>query len=101
MVKDKLKVVCETPTAGKQGTRIAKWKYDAVRTAIRKAVPKSKDGVEFQHLASMVKQFVSPEDRDQVGLVSWYTTAVKLDMEVRGEIDRVPGSKPQRIRRVR
>jgi hypothetical protein len=31
------------------------------------------------------------------GSVLWYYTTVKLDLEARGEIRRVPGSKPQLI----
>jgi hypothetical protein len=31
------------------------------------------------------------------GSVPWYFTTVKLDMEARGEIRRVPNSKPQLI----
>ncbi len=34
------KVVCETPTPGKQPTRIDRWKYDAVRRAILKVTPR-------------------------------------------------------------
>ena len=32
------------------------------------------------------------------GSVGWYATAVKLDLEARGELERVPGAKPQRVR---
>ncbi len=95
------KILCRTPTPGKQGTRILRWKYDAVRNAIRKIVPRRKDGVKFQHLAGRVKALLSPDERKRLGSVSWYTVTVKLDMEVRGELKRVAGSRPQRIYRVR
>ena len=101
MAKEEPKVLCETPTPGKQGTRILKWKYDAVRRAIRKIVPRSKHGIEFQEIANLVEQALSAEDRENLGSISWYTVTVKLDLEIRGEIERIPGSKPQRIRRVR
>jgi hypothetical protein len=32
------------------------------------------------------------------GSISWYVTTVKLDLEARGLIARVPGSHPQRLR---
>jgi len=32
------------------------------------------------------------------GSVSWYFTTVKLDLEARGILERVPGERPQRIR---
>ena len=32
------------------------------------------------------------------GSVSWYVTTVNLDLEARGESERVPGSQPQQLR---
>ena len=93
------KVLCETPTPGKQPTHIAKWKYDLVRTAILAAVPAEEGGVEFSRLPELVEGQLSPGDLERLGSVSWYTTTVKLDLEVKGEIERVPGSRPQRLRR--
>ncbi|MFC2030422.1 DUF6958 family protein [Chloroflexota bacterium] len=93
------RVLCRTPTLGKQGTRIAKWKYDLVRARILEAVPRDEIGVEFSSLPSTLQEALSEAEREKLGSVSWYTTAVKLDVEVRGEIERVPGSRPQRLRR--
>ncbi len=98
---DEPKVVCETPTPGKQPTRIPKWKYDLVRAAILKAVPADEQGVEFRRLADLVERSLDPADLEKLGSVSWHTTTVKLDLEVKGEIERVIGSTPQRLRRVR
>lgn len=93
------KVVCETPTPGKQPTAIAKWKYDLVRNAIRKSVPTSKNGVAFKELPDLVADAISAEDRARLGSVSWHTTTVKLHMETTGELERVAGAVPQRVRR--
>lgn len=98
---EKIKVLCETPTTGKKGTRIPKWKYDAVRAAIRKIVPRSKEGIEFRDLPNLVKEALSAEAVDSLGSVSWHTVTVKLHLEVIGELERVVGAKPQRVRRVR
>lgn len=95
------KVCCQTPTPGKSSTNIDQWKYDAVRAAIRKAVPRNKLGLEFRALPAAVKAHLSPDHLARLGSVSWYTTTVKLDLEVRGELERVPGSRPQRLRRVK
>ena len=38
MSSDERKIVCQTPTPGKKPTRIAKWKYDLVRSTILKVV---------------------------------------------------------------
>lgn len=40
------------------------------------------------------------EERRRLGSASRYTTSVKLGLEVRGVIERIPGAKPQRLRRV-
>jgi hypothetical protein len=99
MRADEPKVLCETPTPGKRPTRISKWKYDLVRSAILRAVPDDERGIEFRQLAGLVRDLISPDELDRLGSVSWYTTTVKLDLEVRGEIEMVPGSRPQALRR--
>ena len=98
MTNQEEKVKCETPTSGKKPTRIAKWKYDLVREAILAVVPSDDQGVEFSQLANLVAGQISEDDLKKLGSVSWHTTTVKLDMEVKGEIERIPGSKPQRLR---
>lgn len=101
MAKEEAKVLCETPTPGKKGTRIPQWKYDAVRAAIRKIVPRSKDGIEFRELPDLVEKTLSVEARRNLGSITWHTVTVKLHLEVIGEIERIAGSKKQRIRRAR
>jgi len=55
MPPDESKVLCHTPSPGKQPTRIVRWKYDRVRSAILAAVPAG-DGVEFRQLAGQVRR---------------------------------------------
>ena len=92
------KVICETPTLGKQPTRIDKWKYDLIRTAILAVAPSDDQGVEFSKLPKLIEGQISADDLKRLGSVPWYSTTVKLDMEVKGVIERVPRSKPQRLR---
>jgi len=92
------KVLVETPTPGKQPTRIDKWKYDLVRAAILAVVPANEHGIEFNALPQLVEEYLSPDELSNLGSVSWYTTTVKLDMEVKGELERIPGAKPQKLR---
>lgn len=92
------KAVVETPTPGKQPTRIDKWKYDLVRQAILSVIPAGEDGVAFNQLAKLVAAQIPADDLERLGSVSWYTTTIKLDMEVKGELERIPGAKPQRLR---
>ncbi len=91
------KIQTRSPIEGSGGTRISKTKYDAYKKAILKVVPKSKDGITFNELPKAVKR-VLPKHIE--GSVNWYTVCVKLDLEARGMIERVPGSKPQRLRRI-
>ena len=95
------RVECRTPTPGSQSTRIPRWKYDAVRAAIRAVVPRDKDGIEFRALSALVAKTLPAASRGKLGSVRWHTVTVKLHMEVTGELARIPGSRPQRIRRVR
>jgi len=92
------KVLCETPTPGKKGTRIDTWKYEAVRKALRKVIPRKAPGVLFEDLPELVEQALPAEDKAKLGSILWYTTTVKLHLEVIGEIERIPGTSPQRIK---
>ena len=91
------KVACRTPTKGRDGvTNIPKWKFALLRTAILDAV--GAQGLEFSHLQDAVRSRISDADLDKLGSLGWHVTSVKLEMEVRGEIERVPGTKPQRLK---
>ncbi|MBL8177799.1 MAG: hypothetical protein JNK48_24185 [Bryobacterales bacterium] len=100
-MKNEEKVHCATPTPGKKGTWIAKWKYDAVRKAIRKVVPRNQQGVAFEDLPEMVEAALSEDERARRGSVMWYTVTVKLHLETAGELERVAGVTPQRVRRLK
>ncbi len=94
------RVPCRTPTPGKRPVRIERWKFDAVRRAILEALPTEGEGVPFMSdLPDLVAAALTPEERANLGSVGWYTTTVKLELEVRGEIRRVPGASPQRLLR--
>jgi hypothetical protein len=95
------RVVCRTPTPGKRSTNIPKWKYDAIRKAIVRAVPKAGDGIPFRDLAGLVETNLTDDHRRRMGSIPWYTVTVKLEMEVSGELRRVEGSNPQRLLRTK
>lgn len=96
---DGSRVTCRTPTPGRQPVRIASWKYRAVRDALLGLLPTRGEGVPFRELPALVAGALAPEERSRLGSASWYTTTVKLDLEVRGRIRRLPGS-PQRLLKV-
>jgi hypothetical protein len=78
---------------GKEGVNIDKAKYDAVREAVLAAI-RAQGDMPFGSLADAVGQRLPDFD----GSIGWYTTTVKLDLEARGEIERLPGNGPQRLR---
>lgn len=79
---------------GKQGVNIDKVKYDAMRSAILEALDEQ-PALTFTGLNAVVgKKLEGNFD----GSIGWYYTTVKLDLEARGVIERVPGSRPQRLR---
>lgn len=92
------RVLCVSPDPTKQGTRIPRWKYDTVRAAIRKAVGRGHTGVEFRQLPLLVEGLLSDDHRARLGSVMWHVTTVKLHMEALGELERLPGVTPQRVR---
>ena len=92
------RITCETPTPGKEPTRIAKWKYELVQSAILEVLEAQEEGLPFQQLPDRVAARISEEERARLGSVSWYVTTVKLDLECRGEIERIADSRPQRLR---
>ncbi len=94
--QDEAKELCRSPAEGKQATRILKWKFDLIRTAILKAL--SEGDCTFKQLPSRVLEQLDATDAKRLGSLNWYVTTVKLELEVRGEILRVPGSKPQQLK---
>lgn len=97
MVEKRDTVYAQTVTPNKQGVNISKEKYDVIYHAIIKVL-KLNRSVQFQELARLVEKHLK---RPFDGSVAWYTTTVKLDMEKRGIIERIPGEKPQRLRMVK
>jgi len=82
------------PDPEKAGVNIDQGKYEVIKAAILnvlEAVPE----VRFGDLLGAVRKVVGD---DFPGSVSWYVTTIKLDLEARGLIERVPGKKPQHLR---
>ncbi len=89
------------PQPGKAAPRIARAKYVAIRDAILRAVPREHEGMPFRELPARVARLLPRPVKERLGSVTWYTVTVKLDLEARRILERVPGSRPQRIRRRR
>ena len=86
---------------GSGGFSVTSEKYEPIRKAILSSVPRSKDGVSFKDLVASVKKAVPKELFPKPGSVAWYTKVVQLDLEANGQIERIPGLTPQRIRKLK
>jgi hypothetical protein len=89
-------VATRNPAEGKKAPRVDAARYDAMRTALLKVIPANRDGVAFASLPSLVAKEL-PGDLFRGASIPWYVATVKLDLEARGLLRRVPGSRPQRI----
>ncbi len=78
----------------KQGVKISREKYEIIREAILSALHKQNE-ITFMNLSRAVEKEVNGNFE---GSVTWYVTTVKLDLEARGVIKRVPNSRPQLVR---
>lgn len=101
MAKDEIeRVACRTPVEGRDGTsNIPVWKFDLLRAAILKVVGAAgPEGMLNKDLRDEVGAEISPEDLERLGKLGWHVVTVKLELEVRGEIARMDGKGPLRIR---
>lgn len=83
------------PDPNKKGVNISRAKYEQMRAAVLAALAEQEPQT-FYGLLDSVEKLLGDTFEGSTG---WYYTSVKLDLEARGEIERVPGSKPQQIRR--
>jgi hypothetical protein len=78
---------------GKKGVNISKDKYETMKQAIISIITKQKQ-VSLSELGLLVdKELAGSFD----GKIGWYLMAVKLDLEVRGVITKVPGVSPRTL----
>jgi hypothetical protein len=90
------RILTKHPDPGKQGVRISKAKHDVIRGTILDLL-RANGEMTFTELSAAVNERLEGKFD---GSVSWYVTTVKLDLEARNVIERVPKSKPQRLRAV-
>lgn len=78
---------------GKQGVNIERAKYDIMRDTIVRIVGQ-RPGITFTELAQAAAAELHATFH---GSVVWYVTTVKLDLEARGVLERLPDHSPQRL----
>lgn len=79
---------------GKEGVNIELVKYMKVRDAIIRSL-QDVEMMSFKNLGREVKDKLAGSFE---GSVSWYIVTVKLDLEARGIVERLPNIKPQMLR---
>jgi len=92
------KVTLLNPKPGVGNTNMARWKYNAYREAILKALAQAEPDLAFKELPDHTRRNLPPDQLDRLGSITWHVTSVKLDLEAGGLIERVPGKQPQRLR---
>ncbi len=92
MASDELFLTVQ-PEPPRPDLRIDQARYASIREAILHNL-QDYGSMTFTQLGALVEEDLHDTFS---GSVQWYYTAVKLDMEARGEIRRVPNSRPQLI----
>lgn len=79
---------------GKKGVNILKRRYNVIKDFILDTIKEHKR-ISYEKLSDMaIDQLSSTFD----GKVAWYIVTVKLDLEARGIIERVPKTSPHELR---
>jgi len=89
--------ICTLHPENKNGVNISREKYEIIRKTILSTMQAQKE-MTFKNLSRAVEKEVNGNFE---GSVMWYVTAVKLDLEARGEIRRVCNSRPQLLQLIK
>lgn len=81
---------------GKTGVNILRRRYDQIKDFIMQTLSERAE-ITYQELDKLaVRELKDSFD----GKVGWYVVTVKLDLEARNLIERIPGTSPHKIRSV-
>jgi hypothetical protein len=78
---------------GKHGVNIDQEKYDLIKSSIIEILKTNKE-ISFGEMIQIIESSLAGKFD---GSISWYVVSVKLDLEARGIIRRLPKSSPQII----
>lgn len=90
------KILACHPEKGKQGVKISKAKYEQMRAVLVKIL-RARGEITFTELAVAANEHLQGKFD---GSIMWYVTTVKLDLEARKVIKRVPKTKPPLLKLV-
>ncbi len=92
------KTPCRTPAIGRDGvTNIPTWKFDLIRGHILGLLDEAGGPMVYNDVRDAVGARLTEDETAKLGKLGWHCIAVKLEMEVRGEIIRVKAKGPQQI----
>lgn len=80
---------------GKKGVNILRDKYEIIKDFILATIDEKREPT-FEEVSDLAQAQLSETFE---GKVLWYIVTVKLDLEARGLIERVPKTSPQQLRR--
>lgn len=80
---------------GKKGVNILRDKYETIKDFILATIDEKREPT-FEEVSDLARAQLSETFE---GKVLWYIVTVKLDLEARGLIERVPKTSPQQLRR--
>ena len=87
------------PDPDKKGARVTKATYDAYRSVLLDVIPADENGVFLSDLNRLIEPHL-PSDIIENTSIMWWIMCVKLDLEARSIIERVPGKGKQRVRKI-
>ncbi len=79
---------------GKKGVNIDRAKYNLVRNTLIDILSDHPE-ITYQEMNTLAKDHLKSKFD---GCVPWYVITIKLDLEAKGIIERIPNSSPQKIR---
>ena len=79
---------------GKKGANISKEKYSAIKEFIISTISKRKE-ISYSELNDLAKKKLT---KNFEGSVPWYLIIVKLDLEARKIIERIPNTSPHKLK---
>ncbi len=79
---------------GKKGVNILRSKYDQIAGTILEIVREYEE-IAFQDINDKTIQKLTGK---LDGSIPWYVVSVKLDLEARGILERIPGTSPHKLR---
>lgn len=81
---------------GKKGVNISLAKYEQIKTFIISTIQKKKE-ITFEELTDLAMAKLTDKFD---GKVIWYMVTVKLDLEARKIIERIPRTSPHKLRMI-